>query len=258
VNDTEPMWPDSPGSPGSPESPDAAEASNSVLAIAHRAGNSLADLQRALDLGADVIEADVHSYHGRLEVRHLKTMGPLPLLWDQWELRSARAQRFELEQLLLAADQHEHRLGRAPTFMLDLKGHDPGVGEQVARQLHATAPERPVLVCTRYWPALDPFEHLPWARTIRSARTRAELARLLARPRPRPRTGDEREYGASVHKGLLTPDVVKELHERVQVVMTWPVNDVQALDAVLGYRESGTIGVISDELPVLRHLLATR
>jgi len=30
--------------------------------------------------------------------------------------------------------------------------------------------------------------------------------------------------------------VVKALHERVQVVMTWPVNDVPALDAVLGYR----------------------
>jgi glycerophosphoryl diester phosphodiesterase len=224
----------------------------SVLAIAHRAGNSLAELRRATEVGADVIEADVHSYRGRLEVRHLKTMGPLPWLWDQWELRSARAPRLGLEELLRTAGQLES----GPTFMLDLKGQQPGVGQEVADQLHATAPERPVLVCTRYWPALDPFEHLPWVRTIRSARTRAELARLLARPRPR--SGEDREYGASVHTALLTPDVVNALHERVQVVMTWPVNDIPALDAVLGFESSGTIGVISDELPVLGHLLATR
>jgi glycerophosphoryl diester phosphodiesterase len=218
----------------------------SVLAIAHRAGNSLADLHRAIELGADVIEADVHSYRGRLEVRHLKTMGPLPWLWDQWELRSARAPRLGLRELLLAA-------GHGVTFMLDLKGHEPGVGEEVARQLHACAPERPVLVCSRFWPALDPFARLPWVRIIRSARSRAELSGMFTLPRP----GDP-EYGASVHRGLLTPDVVAALHERVQVVMTWPVNDIPTLEAVLGFQDSGTIGVISDELPVLRHLLAAR
>jgi glycerophosphoryl diester phosphodiesterase len=219
-----------------------------VLAIAHRAGNSLADLHRASELGADVIEADVHRYRGRLEVRHLKTMGPLPWLWDEWELRSARAPRLGLKELLLAA-------GHGVTFMLDLKGRDPSVGQEVARQLHAYAPERAVLVCSRYWPALHPFEHLPWVRTIRSARTRAELALMFKRPRPRP---EVREYGASVHKSLLTSEVVAALHERLQVVMTWPVNDVPTLDAVLAFRKTGTIGVISDELPVLRHLLATR
>lgn len=218
----------------------------SVLAIAHRAGNSLANLRRATELGADVIEADVHSYRGRLEVRHLKTMGPLPWLWDQWELRSARAPQLGLKEVLLAADH-------GVTFMLDLKGHEPGVGEEVALQLHAYAPERPVLVCSRYWPALVPFERLPWVRIIRSARTRTELSLLFERLR----SGDP-EYGASVHRRLLTTDVVAALHERLQVVMTWPVNDVPTLDAVLDFQDSGSIGVISDELPVLRHLLATR
>ena len=56
-----------------------------LLAIAHRAGNSLAGLREANRLGADVIECDVHAYRGRLEVRHLKTAGPLPFLWDRWE-----------------------------------------------------------------------------------------------------------------------------------------------------------------------------
>jgi hypothetical protein len=55
---------------------DAAE----VLAIAHRAGNSLSVLHAANCLHVDVIECDVHHYRGRLEGRHLKTAEPLPFL----------------------------------------------------------------------------------------------------------------------------------------------------------------------------------
>jgi hypothetical protein len=144
-----------------------------VLAVAHRAGNSLAGLRAAAALGADVVEADVNAHRGRLEVHHLKTMGPLPLLWDRWEVVRARTPRLGLETLLEAA-------GDGVTFMLDLKGADPAVGSLVARELHERAPERPVLVCTRAWASLAPFDGVPWARTLRSARTRRELARLTA------------------------------------------------------------------------------
>ncbi len=216
----------------------------SALAIAHRAGNSLARLGPAVELGVDVIEADVVSHQGRLEVRHLKTMGPLPLLWDKWELRSARRPRLGLADLLLAAEPDV-------TFMLDLKGRDAGAGSQVARLLHDHAPERPVLVCSRFWPILAPFEAVPWVRTVRSARNRAELAPLLE-------PAATRGYGASVHRSLMTPDVVARLHERVDVVMTWPINDDAALEQMLALRSTGTIGVISDELHVLRKLLAVR
>ena len=67
-----------------------------VLAIAHRAGNSLAGMHAANELGVDVIECDVHTYRGRLEVRHLRTAGPLPFLWDKGELVSASAPRLGL------------------------------------------------------------------------------------------------------------------------------------------------------------------
>ncbi len=43
--------------------------------------------------------------------------------------------------------------------------------------------------------------------------------------------------------------VVTELHERVEVVMTWPVNDETALAEVLS---RGVRGVISDEADILR------
>ena len=215
-----------------------------ALAIAHRAGNSLTRLRPATELGVDVIEADVVSYPGRLEVRHLKTMGPLPLLWDKWELRSTRTPRLGLVELLQAAKPDV-------TVMLDLKGRDVEAGSDVARALHEHAPQRPVLVCSRFWPILAPFEAIEWVRTVRSARTRAELAPLLA-------ASTAPGYGASVHRSLMTPDVVGRLHERVDVVMTWPINDDATLEQMLALRETGTIGVISDELDVLRTLLLKR
>ena len=226
-----------------------------LLAVAHRAGNSLAGLRTAVEVGADVIEADVHAHRGRLEVRHLKTMGPLPLLWDRWELRSARAPRLGLETLLTAVDD-------GVTFMIDLKGQDPAIGAEVARELHERAPERPVLVCSRNWAALAPFAGVGWVRTLRSARTRRELARLLTAldaggGGAHGSTGAA-PYGVSVHRSLLDPDVAAELHRHVEVVMTWPVNDDAALDDVLTLRGSGSLGVISDETPVLRRLIAER
>lgn len=217
-----------------------------VLAVAHRAGNSLSRLRMAVDLGVDVVEADVHAHRGRLEVRHLKTMGPLPWLWDRWELASAATARLALRELLTAG---EH----GTTFMLDLKGRRTAVGERVAEELHGYAPDRPVLVCSRFWPSLNAFDRLPWVRTVMSARNRAELTMLTHRLR----TGPPR-YGVSVHRSLLAPAVAAALHEHVQLVMTWPVNDAAALADVIAVSGGGPLGVISDEESVLRHVIAER
>ncbi|WP_121251323.1 glycerophosphodiester phosphodiesterase [Nocardioides ferulae] len=214
------------------------------LAIAHRAGNSLAGLHEANLLGADVIECDVHEYRGRLEVRHLKTAGPLPFLWDRWELASASAPRLGLAELLEA-----HRHGAL--FMLDLKGRRASAGRAVAELLHGEGHHREVIVCGRYWPAVEEVARLPFVRPVLSARNRAELARLrrrVAQPGAAP-------HGVSVHRSLLDEAVVAELRRHVQVVMTWPINDVESLDALLGV---GANGIISDEPAVLAELLSRR
>ena len=217
-----------------------------LLAVAHRAGNSPLATREAMALGVDVIEADVHAHRGRLEVRHLKTMGPLPWLWDRWELHPASLPRLALPQLLVAAQERS-------LFMLDLKGRRGAVGEHVARQLHAHAPNRQVIVCSRYWPALRPFEAVPWVRTVMSARNRGELALLIRRlPAGPPR------YGVSVHRSLLSRAVVEALHQHVEVVLTWPVNDPVALAQVAGWQGSGSLGVISDDPAVLREVLRGR
>jgi glycerophosphoryl diester phosphodiesterase len=214
-----------------------------VLAIAHRAGNSLAGLHGAAALGVDVIECDVHEFRGRLEVRHLKTAGPLPFLWDRWELASASAPRLGLRELL-DADRH------GTTFMLDLKTRNTDAARSVARLLHELGNDRQVLVCGRYWPSVDVLAGLPFVRPVLSARNRVELGRL----RQRLGTGD-RVHGASVHRSLLDTALVEDLLRHVDVVMTWPVNDRAALDAVLAL---GVNGVISDDHDVLAALVALR
>lgn len=207
-----------------------------VLAIAHRAGNSLAGMHAANELGVDVIECDVHTYRGRLEVRHLRTAGPLPFLWDKGELVSASAPRLGLQELL-EADQH------GTLFMLDVKGPWTWAGRNVARMLHDGGHHRPVLACGRWWPSIDAMAHLPYVRPVLSARNRLEMARLRRRLSRGPRP-----YGVSVHLSLLDRDVVRWLHEHVTVVMTWPVNDLDVLEHLL---DIGVTGVISDEEHVL-------
>src|SRR4051812_45642760 len=95
----------------------------SPFIVAHRAGNDLDLLRRAESVRPRLIEADVHLFRGRLEVRHLKTLGPLPVLWDRWYLAPPGTPRLELHQVLAAA-------GPETALMLDLKG-----GARLARRV---------------------------------------------------------------------------------------------------------------------------
>ncbi len=107
-----------------------------------------------------------------------------------------------------------------------------------------------MIVCSRFWRALDCFAPIPWVRVVLSARNRAELARL------RRRLGEPfQPYGVSVHRSLLDGATVAALHEHVEVVMTWPVNDEVALADVL---HAGVTGVITDDPAILRKVLDRR
>jgi len=216
-----------------------------ALAIAHRAGNSLAGLHAANLLGVDVIECDVHEHRGRLEVRHLKTAGPLPFLWDRWELASASAPRLGLDELLEANRQ-------GTTFMLDLKGRRTSTARLVTELLHEGGHHRPILVCGRWWPAVDALSELDYVRPVLSARNRLELAKLCQRLARRPSSGRP-TYGVSVHRSLLDEATVAELHDSVEVVMTWPIDDLPSLEAML---DLGVTGIISNEPFVLAQLTA--
>ena len=199
--------------------------------VAHRAGNDLALLRRAEAAGAGLIEADVHLFRGRLEVRHLKTLGPLPVLWDRWYLASPRTPRLELATLLAAA--------RPDTpLMLDLKGRDP----RLARRVLAALDGRPVSVCSRSWRVLEPFLHRPEVRVVHSVGSRRQLRAL------RRRFAGRRLGGVSIHRRLLDASTVAELRERAELVVSWPV---ATPDEARRLWDWGVHGVISERFEAL-------
>jgi glycerophosphoryl diester phosphodiesterase len=167
----------------------------------------------------------------------------LPFLWDTWELAPASSPRLGLAELL-AADQ------RDCTFMLDLKGRSAATARLVAALLGEVSHERPLMVCGRHWPSVDALTELPFVRPVLSARNQVELRRLRRRL-----AGTGKTYGVSVHRSLLDEVVVQELHQNADIVMTWPVNDIRTLDAML---DVGVTGITSDEPDVLAELISRR
>jgi glycerophosphoryl diester phosphodiesterase len=198
--------------------------------IAHRAGNDLARLHEAERLGFELIEADVRLWRRRVEVRHLKTLGPIPLLWDRWELASPLAPRLLLHELLAA-------VGTRTELLLDLKGGDPALSPLVLAELRK--PRARVTVCARSWRLLEPFAGRPDVRTIHSVGTRRQLRHLLSA------FSGGRLAGVSIHERLLDASTLAELRRLTALVMTWPVNSVERARELVSL---GVDGLISDDL----------
>ena len=178
------------------------------------------------------MEADVRLFHGRLEVRHLKTLGPIPVLWDRWQLANPFAPRLRLDELLAAT-------GPRTELMLDLKGKKPRLAADVLVALGPTLGSRRVTVCARAWPLLELFETLPGVRTIHSVGNARQLHALL-------RLGHRRRLqGISVHERLLNPVTVSELRSVADLVMTWPANAVSRARELVAM---GVDGLITDRL----------
>ena len=214
-----------------------------MLAIAHRAGNNVADLRTALDAGVDLVEADIHLYRNELEVRHCKAIGP-HLYWEPWSdvRRRLNLAVPELREILAVA-------AGDPRLMLDLKGLSLAVATRVAETLRTQTPGLPVAVCTRQWRMLDAFTGDPHVRRVLSAGDPLQLARLRARLRR------ERAHGVSIRLRLLTKPVVAELLRATDLVLAWPVDS----EAALAHAEHlGVTGVISKNLPMLTRLVQQR
>lgn len=212
------------------------------LTVAHRAGNDLAALREACSAGVDLVEADVRYHRGRLEVRHLKTMGPVPLLWDRWALTPAWTSRFLLQDLLPVTPPDCE-------LMLDVKGGGEEFPRDVVRVVRELMPNRGYSVCSQFWNLLEAFHEDPHARIVHSIGSRRMLREVL------PRLEGHRSDSVSIHMKLLTPAVVEDLLQRVSLIMTWPVNRESDLRRLQSW---GVNGFISDRLDLLRMLVAER
>jgi hypothetical protein len=200
-----------------------------AILVAHRAGNDLKRLREAELLGIEHVEADVRLWRGRLEVRHLKTLGPIPVLWDRWRLANPFARRLVLPELL-------ESVGPRTELILDLKGRNRELATLV---LAALDRDRRVTVCARDWRLLQPFAGRPHVRVVHSVGTVRQLRRLQRR------YAGGRIDGVSIHERLLTASTAPELRRLASFVMTWPVNTLQRAEELVAL---GIDGLISDDL----------
>jgi glycerophosphoryl diester phosphodiesterase len=214
-----------------------------LLAVAHRAGNNLADLRAALAAGVDLVEADVHLYRGALEVRHRKAVGP-HFYWEMWTEVDRRRDLIvpELREVLAVA-------AGDPRLMLDLKGPSLAVAGRVAAEIRDHAAGVPLAVCTKQWRMFDAFRADPHIGRVLSASDPLQLARLRARLRR------ERAYGVSIRLSLLTSGVVAELRRATDLILAWPVDTEAALARA---RLLGVTGVIGKNLPMLKGIVSRR
>lgn len=208
-----------------------------LLTIAHRAGNRLERLREAIAAGVDYAEADLWLYRGRLEVRHEKTAGPLPVLWDRWSLKPSWTPRLSFEELLAA-------VGDGGRLLLDLKGRDGELAEALAKTLQRAGAADSVAFTSGTWLHLDRLSELqPEVPRFYSIGRWRRLAAL----RPQLERGEIAQV--SIDSRMLTAEIVTELgRSGVETIITWAVETPERAREVLAW---GVRGITSDSLPLL-------
>ena len=187
-------------------------------------------MRAAENVPSTLVEADVRLYGGRLEVRHLKTVGPLPILWDRWQVVAPWRPRLQLHELFAATCDETD-------LMLDLKGRDERLATLVLAAIEPYLGRRRFTVCARRWSMLDAFAAHP-VRRVHSVGNARQLRRLLRR------FAGERIQGVSIHETLLDEESVSALRAIADVVMTWPVNQPDRARELL---RLGVHGLITDD-----------
>jgi glycerophosphoryl diester phosphodiesterase len=206
------------------------------LVIAHRYGNDTASAKEAWEAGADMIETDVWRFRNRLEIRHLKTMGPLPLLWDRWELHPGWKQRYLLEHLM-------HDLPPDARLFLDLKGKDTTLPHRILDLIAAEQPDRQIIVCGRTWAQLDEIEGKHGVHTFYSVGSDTELLNIWSR------LNRMAHPAVSIAKRYLLPDIVERFRARGVTMVTWTVNTFAEAKRL---HELGVDGFTTDNPEMIR------
>jgi glycerophosphoryl diester phosphodiesterase len=131
-----------------------------------------------------------------------------------------------LDELLAAA-------GRDTELMLDLKGHDPRLPEQLLAAIRSSGRCGRITVCSQEWRLLEPFATHPEIRVVHSVGNARQFARLRQR--------DRALAGVSIHERLLDAAVVDELRRRAALVLSWPVESVAQARRLAGWGVHGLI-----------------
>ena len=208
------------------------------LTIAHRAGNSVQEAQHAIALGCDLIETDIWLHNGKLDLRHMHRLGPLPIYWERWRI-SIGLPRLGFNDLLGAIDEDS-------LLFLDMKGDDPRLGPAIVNELRQHAPGRRVALCGRSYPQLDAVLDEPEVTIFYSVGEQKEFA--AAWPRL-----EQMEWPAiSIHRKLISSEVMDRLNAMNATVICWNVNTTEQARML---HEMGVDGFTSDNLELLQRLV---
>jgi glycerophosphoryl diester phosphodiesterase len=242
-----------------------------VLVIAHRGGmglwppNTLYAFDHALDLGADVLEMDVHSTaDGRLAVRHNPTV-------DETTDGSGLIQEFTLQELkkldagyTWTADGGKSYPYRGqgiqiPTFEevltafpgaylnIDIKPEDPAVIEPFCRLLEKYGRLDQVTVGSFHNRQIRAFRarcpQVPTAASVAESQIFyiLNLFRLAAVYRPKAQAFQAMEYYRRLH--VVNKGFIKTAHKTGLQVHVWTVNSRKDMQRLIDW---GVDGLISD------------
>jgi glycerophosphoryl diester phosphodiesterase len=210
------------------------------VAIAHRAGNDRATLERALAAGVDAVEADLRWDGGRIVARHARRLPFLPLYWDHWHLRLDLRSQFTLDEFL---DQVR---GRARPY-LDLKIPARPLAHALLDALRRHNALKEAEVSTGHWGLLAELRRSePDLRLIRTVGSRDHLAALLALP-----ADDPLQAGVVIDRDLLDEELARRLRAQRSTLYVWGIDNLEDARRVIGW---GATGVIADSLDLLRAL----
>ena len=133
------------------------------------------------------------------------------------------------------------------TAVDSLANVDPRLPRLVAEAIAEHGQGRPVTICSQRWDLLEPLQGTPGIRVVHSV---GSARRLDALRRRHART---RLAGVSIHRELLDARVTRELCDRAELLMSWPV---ETGDQARTLARWGVHGLISSRyealVPVVR------
>jgi glycerophosphoryl diester phosphodiesterase len=214
------------------------------VAIAHRAGNNLHHLERALDAGVDAIECDFWHGGGRLVLRHERKLPGIPVLFDKWFVRWAWGV-ISLRRLL-------REINLRSNLFLDIKSATPRAADAVLELYHDHEAMMPSTdVSSNQWKLLD---------RLAEAGTEMRMFYSIGKPRfvdalIRRTQAAHPPHGTSIRHTLLSPELVQRLHDANLIIYAWTVNNDARAKELLSW---GVDGIISDDVGIFEELDADR
>lgn len=209
--------------------------------ISHRGGNSLEGARAAIAERADFLEVDLWVIDGRFEARHERRVSWLPFLFEKWYLSRAPRRPFGLRELL---DETAGQIG----VLLDLKNGGATAARLVERSVREAAAPVRVAASSQHWKTLRAvLELAPHVDAYYSIDVQAKLDLFLSVIER-----DARPKGVSCRATLLTPAVIRRLHERGLLVIAWTVDDLDRAEELASW---GVDGITTHKVEEIRERL---